>query len=86
MSGLTTQVLGGTKTCSTDETHLQIDTEGFDATVVMGAMEAIAKGRVGLVSFEYHEVGVWREYKLEDIVEMLDGMNYVCYMDGEGSA
>ena len=29
------------------------------------------------------QVGVWREYKLQDIVEMLDGMNYVCYMDGE---
>ena len=29
------------------------------------------------------QVGVWREYKLQEIVEKLDGMNYVCYMDGE---
>lgn len=64
---------------------LKIDTEGFDATVIMGAMESIAKGLVGVISFEYHEVGVWREYSLHDIVEKLEGMDYVCYFDGKPS-
>ena len=36
----------------------QIDTEGFDATVIQGAMEAITHGSVGVLSFEYHKVGV----------------------------
>lgn len=57
--------------------HPQIDTEGFDATVIMGAMESIARGRIGVISFEYHEVGVWREYSLRQVVSWLDGFNYV---------
>ena len=57
--------------------HPQIDTEGFDATVIMGAMESIARGRIGVISFEYHEVGVWREYSLRQVVSSLDGFGYV---------
>ncbi len=34
----------------------QIDTEGFDATVIQGAMESITHGSIGIISFEYHEV------------------------------
>jgi FkbM family methyltransferase len=63
---------------------LKIDTEGFDATVIAGAMEGLSSGRIGIISFEYHEVGVWREYSLESIVEKLDGLDYVCYYDGKG--
>lgn len=62
---------------------LKIDTEGFDATVINGAMESLSSGRIGLISFEYHEVGVWREYTLENIVEKMDGLGYVCYYDGK---
>lgn len=62
---------------------LKIDTEGYDATVLEGAMESIVKGKVDILSFEYHEVGVWREYKLKDYVEKLDGLGYVCYYDGK---
>lgn len=59
---------------------VQIDTEGFDATVIQGAMESIARGRIGLISFEYHEVGAWKEYKLKHVVEWLSGFNYVWYV------
>ncbi|KAL6772152.1 hypothetical protein ACKKBG_A29120 [Auxenochlorella protothecoides x Auxenochlorella symbiontica] len=62
---------------------LKIDTEGFDATVILGSMEVLARGRVSLLTFEYHEVGVWREYALRDVVEKLDGLDYVCYFDSK---
>lgn len=61
---------------------MKVDTEGFDATVISGGMEVLSRHRVGVLAFEYHEVGVWREYSLRDIVDTLDGMNYVCYFDG----
>lgn len=64
---------------------LKIDTEGFDATVILGSMEVLARGRVSLLTFEYHEVGVWREYALRDVVEKLDGLDYVCYFDSEAA-
>lgn len=61
---------------------MKIDTEGFDATVIQGAMEVLSTGKIGLLSFEYHEVGVWHEYSLRQTVERLDGLDYVCYFDG----
>ena len=61
---------------------MKVDTEGFDATVLQGAMELLARGGIGVLSFEYHEVGVWREYSLRQNVERLDGLDYVCYFDG----
>jgi FkbM family methyltransferase len=64
---------------------LKIDTEGYDATVIQGAMQSIASGKVGVITFEYHEVGVWKEYKLRDVVDWLNGLNYVCYFDGKPS-
>lgn len=63
---------------------LKIDTEGFDAAVLTGAMTSIASGRVGVISFEYHEVGVWKEYRLRHVVEWLSGFGYSCYFDGKG--
>ncbi|KDD77128.1 hypothetical protein H632_c13p4 [Helicosporidium sp. ATCC 50920] len=62
---------------------LKIDTEGYDATVLRGAMQLLSAKKVGLLSFEYHEVGAWREYSLKSVVEQLDGLDYVCYYDGK---
>jgi len=38
---------------------LTIDTEGHDALVLEGAMEALRSRRVRLVEFEYHGCGMW---------------------------
>lgn len=56
---------------------LQIDTEGYDATVLEGAVESISSGNVGIVHFEYHGIGVWKSYKLENIVRWFNNLNYV---------
>ena len=56
----------------------QIDTEGYDATVISGALGSIAEGRIGILTFEYHRFGVWKEYTLEGVVDKLDNHGYVC--------
>lgn len=64
---------------------LKIDAEGFDATVIQGSLQSIAGKKIGVVSFEYHEVGVWRHYALKEVVEWFNGFDYVCYFDGKPS-
>ncbi len=56
---------------------LQIDAEGFDATVIQGAQQSLASGHIGVLSFEYHNVGVWKALRLQDVVATLDNIGYV---------
>ena len=44
----------GPPTTPWTRTRLQIDTEGFDAPALEGAMGALMAGRVGVITFEYH--------------------------------
>lgn len=62
---------------------LKIDTEGFDAPAMEGAMGALMAGRVGVITFEYHFLGVWPQYQLADVAVKLGGLNYVCYYSGQ---
>lgn len=55
----------------------QMDTEGFDAAVIQGALNSIAQGRVGVVHFEYHGIGLWSKITLRSVVEELAGFGYI---------
>lgn len=53
---------------------LQIDVEGFDMDVILGAGAALLN-RVEYMEFEYNWMGSWRSQHLYDLIEMLDNSN-----------
>lgn len=52
---------------------LKIDTEGFDLQVLMGAREALAAGRIGIIQFEFIGSNVHRRIFVKDFFELLAG-------------
>ena len=60
---------------------LQIDVEGNDAEVLLGAGSDVLQ-RVEYLEFEYNFMGMWEEQHLYDIVEMLDQNEFTCYFSG----
>ena len=61
---------------------LQIDVEGFDGDVLLGAGTDVLK-RVEYLEFEYNWMGSWKKQHLYDIVKMLDVADFSCYWAGE---
>lgn len=62
--------------------HLQIDVEGFDPSVVAGALGSIRARKISIVAFEYTEIGVWPQWTLEVVSNLLAAHDFVCYMTG----
>lgn len=58
---------------------LKIDAEGNDPKVLFGALHTLFTLRPSYLAFEYHRVGQWKNTNLRNIIDMLDGMGYVCY-------
>lgn len=58
---------------------LSIDTEGNDMRVIIGSIRTIAANRVRYLEFEYHSVGRWAQSDLQDLVDLLDQLNFDCY-------
>jgi FkbM family methyltransferase len=64
--------------------YLKIDVEGFDANVIHGAAGMLRKGVVDMLSFEYHELNLWRSQEsLKGISEELDSWGYDTYYIGD---
>ena len=62
---------------------LKIDTEGFDPAVIRGAWRSLSLGRVSILYFEYHQLGLWATTNLEDVARDLAQMHFACYLDGQ---
>ena len=60
---------------------LQIDVEGYDGDVMLGAGDEVL-GRVEYLEFEYNWMGSWRTQHLYDMVEMLNERDFSCYWAG----
>jgi FkbM family methyltransferase len=60
---------------------LQIDVEGYDANVLLGAGKEVLQ-KVEYLEFEYNWMGSWSNQHLYDIVEMLDEFDFTCYWAG----
>ena len=56
---------------------LSIDTEGHDMEVLLGATNALKRSKY--VEFEYHQVGVWPDYKLKPAIELMEQNDFTCY-------
>ena len=59
-----------------------IDTEGNDPDVIKGAVKTLYNKDVRCFIFEYHEVGLWQQYDLGDVISELDKLDYECYFTG----
>eukprot|EP00557_Chaetoceros_sp_GSL56_P014739 CAMPEP_0176485872 /NCGR_PEP_ID=MMETSP0200_2-20121128/5271_1 /TAXON_ID=947934 /ORGANISM="Chaetoceros sp., Strain GSL56" /LENGTH=515 /DNA_ID=CAMNT_0017882545 /DNA_START=26 /DNA_END=1573 /DNA_ORIENTATION=- len=60
---------------------LQIDVEGYDADVLLGAGKDVLE-RVEYLEFEYNWMGSWKNQHLYDVIEMLDDVDFTCYWAG----
>jgi FkbM family methyltransferase len=65
--------------------YLKVDTEGFDIDVVHGAKNAMDRGAIDMISFEYHELARWRTESLEALVKWGEerGPGYDTYFIGD---
>ena len=60
---------------------LTIDAEGYDAAVLRGGEGVLSAGRVRVIEWEYHFVGIWAESGVTpvDTARWLLARRYVCY-------
>lgn len=63
--------------------YLKIDTEGFDSLVVDGALSALRQGKIDMLSYEYHEIGMWGRTSLQAVTQKLDDVGYDSYFIGD---
>jgi FkbM family methyltransferase len=61
---------------------LQIDVEGYDADVLLGAGNEFLE-RVEYLEFEYNWMGSWKKQHLYNVIEMLDTIGFTCYWAGK---
>lgn len=50
---------------------LKIDTEGHELSVIRGARQLIASGRLGLIQFEFNDMHAFSHTFLKDIIDLL---------------
>lgn len=56
---------------------------GYDMLGLQSAQKSLQQGKVRALTFEYHGIGLWPQYRLEDVVQRMDGLNFACYYTGE---
>jgi len=61
---------------------LQIDVEGYDNKVLLGAKKEVLE-RVEYLEFEYNWMGPWGTQHLYDTIENLDDLDITCYWAGK---
>ncbi len=59
--------------------YLTIDTEGNDMRALIGCIKTLALGIIRYLEFEYHSVGRWAQSDLQDMIDLLDQLNFDCY-------
>lgn len=55
---------------------LKCDTEGHDMSVLYGARQLLAKGRIGIVQFEYNHRWIFARHFLKDAFDLVENMPY----------
>lgn len=53
-----------------------MDTEGYDPSVIEGAMGTLTRNRADVVLFEYNSGGAWEAHELKNVVSWLGGVGY----------
>lgn len=60
--------------------YLSIDVEGYDFDVLLGSGNVL--NQVEYLEFEYNWMGSWAKQHLEDAINMLEDIGFVCYWAG----
>ncbi|MEP4484846.1 MAG: FkbM family methyltransferase [Halioglobus sp.] len=55
---------------------IKIDTEGFDALVIGGALASMAAGKIDLIQFEYNWRWLLNSQSLKNVFQLIDGLPY----------
>lgn len=64
---------------------IKSDVEGFDLSVLRGAVPLLAERRIGLFQFEYNQCWISTRSFLRDVFELVDGLPYrVCKVVPDG--
>ena len=68
---------------------VSIDAEGHDALIMDGLRDALERGAVDLLEFEYHSVGFWAKdatggRTLAATLAWLQHLSFFCYWEGKG--
>lgn len=61
---------------------LSIDTEGHDASVILGTIKTLSRAFISVFEFEYHKVGQWAWMHLSFIIDLLDELGFDCFWQG----
>lgn len=62
---------------------VKIDTEGYDAPIVYSLRSLLRAKLIDMVTYEYHGLGVWNQYPLEDVVKFADKLGYDSFFFGD---
>ena len=60
---------------------LSIDTEGHDARVLFGGVNAFRHRKITALEFEYHEIGPWKQTNLSQAIVFLSLHGLDCYWE-----
>jgi len=64
---------------------IKSDVEGFDLSVLRGAVPLLSERRIGLLQFEYNHRWISTRSYLRDVFELVDGLPYhVCKVVPDG--
>lgn len=55
---------------------LKIDTEGTEFDVLLGAKEALKRGKIDIIQFEFNEMNVYSRVFMKDFVDLLVGFTF----------
>lgn len=61
---------------------VSLDTEGFDAEVIMGFFKTLVTRHVRCIEFEYHKDRRWSTADLQMIITMFDLLTFDCFVQG----
>ena len=62
-----------------DVEFLSIDTEGNDMRAIIGCVRSLYTKKIRYFEFEYHNVARWAFSDLQDLIDILDQMDFACY-------
>ena len=58
---------------------LSIDTGGWEVLALLGAARTLSNSKLHYVEFEYHNVGMWKRFELQPIVDYMYNLGFDCF-------
>ena len=52
----------------------------YDPLIIFGASESLGLGKISLLEFEYNNLEMWKVFSLRNVIEFLDNLGQVCFL------